>query len=238
MNKTIRGLLASTLLLVISCGTSVNAWQNPNVTIPIPQDAEHRAIVFPVDIHVGFSNKTELDAALMAGIISAGGDMVIPGQPLKPLLEGAGIGNMSWMLGEGMYHSAFVHGEAAFWDHDYTVIVNTISQLTGLVGQLLESVGVEGATPKYLLVAHIDEIGSGMIPMSEKWRVFGGLLDLDSLEIATAFYAEKTLVEDAALAEMVNVGRMLATMPFCLDQCDEMEEEARRGGWEVHRATF
>lgn len=236
MKKVVFSVIAG-VMLVASCGTSTTAWVNPSVTLPLPQDADHRAIVFPVDIHVG-GDTTELSVALMAGIISAGGDLVIPGQPLKPLLESAGIGNLSWMLGEGMHHSAFVHDSPAFWDHDYVALVAAISQLTGIVGQMLESVGIQGATPKYLLVAHIDAIGSGMAPGSEKWRIFGGLLDLDSLEILTAFYTEKTLLEDAMLPEMALIGQMLTEMPFCLDQCDVEEQEARLESWGYANSSF
>ncbi len=162
-------------------------------------------LIMPVDMRYLPGDKAKLAAALFSGFVAKFGSAGISLQPIQPVLQKIGLGDLSWKLARGMNHAAFYHNSVQ-WDacsgEDYSVVPNLIKTLVEKVGELLKMPDLKF---DYIVVLHIDSLGSP-IPKSLKLRVLGGIYDPYKDEIVVAIHWEQTTAEDALLAEMATIG--------------------------------
>ncbi len=219
MRKNIALVAALLSATVIGSGCATNAYYNTDYALPISIDEEHRAFVMPADLHVPGADAS-MGLAFMAGIASACGTACLPGQPLKPVLERMGINNLSWMLAEGMYHAASVHGGET-WDHDYTRIPDMLGGLFNAINEAFP-----GANLNFIVVGHVDDMGS-RVPNTTKMRALGGLYDIQERRIATVFWYEQTMPEDTVRANVAAMGNRILSLAVCpTDDCGGSDDAA------------
>lgn len=201
--------------LVASYGCSSGSYYyNTAYTYPIAIDETSRAFVMPADLHVP-GDAPVMSVAFMAGIASACGANCLPGQPLRPVLERMGINNLSWMLAEGMYHAASVHGGQT-WDHDFATIPTMLSNLFTAINEAFP-----GANLRWIVVGHVDDLGGGMVPNVTKMRVLGGLFDIQQQQIATVFWYEESMPSDTVAVNVGMMGNRVIALSTCpMDDCE------------------
>ncbi len=227
------GLTALAALAITACGGGGSYWAQADYHYPIAIDDTARAVVMPANLHVPGGSSPEVNLAFMGGVAAACGDACLPAQPLLPVLEQMGINNLSWLLAEGMYHAASVHGGET-WDHDYTEIPDALSHLFEAINSAFPDANI-----RYIVVGHVDEMGAGMVPETVNMRVLGGLYDIQEHRIATVFWYEETM---PAASVAANVGLMgarivqLATCPMGDDGCHDTQ--AALGIEELHTVRF
>jgi hypothetical protein len=193
------------LVLVAGCGGKKSIWRPEGSPGYIDMQGK-KFLVMPVDMRYVEGDKTKLSAALFGGFVAEFGENGIPLQPVQPALEAVGLGDLSWKLARGMYCATFIlnKGEwGACEGVDYSVIPNMIKTLVEKVGEVLEKPDLKF---DYIVVLHIDSLGSGTIPGTTKLRVIGGMYDTQKDEIAVCLYWDQTTAVDALLAEMATIG--------------------------------
>lgn len=193
------------VVLVAGCGGKKSIWRPQGSPGYIDMTGK-KFLVMPVDMRYVEGDKTKLSAALFGGFVAEFGDSGIPLQPIQPALESVGLGDLSWKLARGMYCATFIlnKGEwGACEGVDYSIIPNMIKTLVEKVGELLEKPDLKF---DYIVVLHIDSLGSGTVPGTTKLRVIGGLYDTQKDEIAVCMYWDQTTAVDALLAEMATIG--------------------------------
>jgi hypothetical protein len=194
-----------TVALAAGCGGKKNIWRPEGSPGYIDMTGK-KFLVMPVDMRYVEGDKTKLSAALFGSFVAEFGENGIPLQPVQPALEAAGLGDLSWKLARGMYCATFIlnKGEwGACEGVDYSVIPNMIKMLVEKVGEILEKPDLKF---DYIVVLHIDSLGSGTIPETTKLRVIGGMYDTQKDEIAVCMYWDQTTAKDALLAEMATIG--------------------------------
>jgi hypothetical protein len=191
--------------LVTACGGKKSIWRPQGSPGYIDMTGK-KFLVMPVDMRYVEGDKTKMGAALFGGFVAEFGENGIPLQPVQPALEAAGLGDLSWKLARGMYCATFIlnKGEwGACEGVDYSVIPNMIKMLVEKIGEILEKPDLKF---DYIVVLHIDSLGSGTIPETTKLRVIGGMYDTQKDEIAACMYWDQTTAVDALLAEMATIG--------------------------------
>ncbi len=206
MKKT----LLTTVIVALTAACSSNT-VNVRPGAPAPKAGVDKFIVMPVDIHGLKGDSMAQGAALMGGFIAAFGDTAVPLQPIKPALEAAGLGNISWELAEGMHHLVSTHKVYDFNEDGgfhggsskLPLIVEGTAKLVELAAEQLEL----GFSPKYVVVAHIDSASSSM-PKTIGYRVIAGMYNVEAKKIDRVVWWEKSTADDEAaiLAEMATVG--------------------------------
>ncbi|MCA9668872.1 MAG: hypothetical protein KC503_24930 [Myxococcales bacterium] len=171
--------------------------------------SKEKFIVMPVDIHGLPGDKLKYSAALFGGIIGASGGNGISLQPIKPVLEAAGMGNLSWKLAHGTYHMVSVHHIYDFKkDTDQSELATYPEMAAKLVGKAAEALKLN-FKPRFVLSAHIDGMGKGSLPGTYKYRVIASLYDTKVGMVHAATYYVKTTAEKALLAEMATLGKQV-----------------------------
>jgi hypothetical protein len=205
--KKVAGVMCLVLAvaLVMGCGGKKNIWRPQGSPGYIDMTGK-KFLVMPVDMRYVEGDKDKMGAALFGGFVAEFGEDGIPLQPVQPALEAAGLGDLSWKLARGMYCATFIlnKGEwGACEGVDYSVIPNMIKMLVEKIGEILEKPDLKF---DYIVVLHIDSLGSGTVPGTTKLRVIGGMYDTQKDEIAVCMFWEQTTAEDALLAEMATIG--------------------------------
>ncbi len=205
--------LTTLLFACVSAGSfscaSTTIYKRPDA--PKANLATDKFLIMPVDIHGLPGDKDAQGAALFGGFLAAFKENGVPLQPIKPALEAAGLGNISWELAEGMYHLVSFHEVYDFnqdggfhgGDSKLPLIIEGTAKLVALAAEQLNL----DFKPKYVVVAHIDSTSSS-IPKTIGYRVIGGLYNVEDSKIDQVIWYEKTTADDAAaiLAEMGTLG--------------------------------
>ncbi len=200
--------LVSTLVvvgfvLVAGCGGK-SVWRPAGSPGYVDMEGK-KFLIMPADMRYLPGDKLALSGALFGGFIAEFGASGISLQPIQPALEKIGLGDLSWKLARGLTHAAFFHNKSE-WDacggEDYSVVPNLVKTLVEKVAELL---GMPELKFDYIVVLHVDSMGSPM-PKMIKLRVLGGIYDPYKDEIVVAVKWDQTTAEDALLAEMATLG--------------------------------
>jgi len=196
------------LLVLAAFGCSSGTVYRRGDAPKIDYDKE-KFIVMPVDIHGLPGDKLKYSAALFGGIIGASNGKGISLQPIKPVLEAAGMGNLSWKLAHGTYHMVSAHGIYDFKkDTDQSELATYPEMAAKLVAKAAEALKLD-FKPRFVLTAHIDGMGAGRLPKTFKYRVIAALYDTKVGKVHAATYYTKTTAKDALLAEMATLGKQV-----------------------------
>jgi len=191
--------------LVAGCGDKAKIWRPDSSPGYIDMEGK-KFLVMPADMRYMPGDKLKLSAALFGGFVAEFGESGISLQPIQPMLDEIGLGDISWKLARGLVHAAFFHNSSV-WDdcsgEDYSVVPNMVKTLVEKVAELLNKPDLKF---DYIAVLHIDSRGSGTVPGTIKLRVIGGIYDPMKDEILVAIDWTQTTAEDALLAEMATVG--------------------------------
>ena len=209
-------ILAVIAVSVASCAsTSIKV--RPEA--PMPKMGEDKFVIMPADIHGLPGDSLAQQAALFGGFVAAFGETGVPLQPIKPALEAAGLGNISWELAEGMYHLVNGHDVYDFkadggfhgGDSKLPLIMEGTAKIIELAAEQLSL----DFKPKYVAVAHIDSTSSS-VPKTIGYRVIVGVYNVEAGLIDRVAYYEKTTADDekAILAEMATLGQDAYTKLF------------------------
>jgi hypothetical protein len=228
--------VAVALSFLVSACASTKLYTRPDSTPPTM--GEDKFLIMPVDIHGLPGDSLAQSAALFGGFMAAFQDTGVSLQPLKPVLEAAGLNNISWELAEGMYHLVSSHEKFDFkadggFHGGSSKLPLIIEGTAKLVGLATKELGLD-FDPKYVVVAHIDSAGSS-IPGSTAYRVIGGLYNVKAGMIDTVIWYEQTTANDEAviLAEMAGIGSKLYGLLFAMEEVEKKEgteEKADDGG--------
>lgn len=227
MTQTVRFVsLALATALAAGCG-STTVYRRPGSAVPNP--ATDKFLVMPVDIHGLPGDKLAQEAALFGGFVAAFKEQGVPLQPIKPALEAAGLGNISWELAEGMHHLVSFHNAYDFaedggfhgGDSKLPLIMDGAATLVTTAASALSL----DFQPKYVAVAHIDATSSS-IPKTVGYRVIGGIYNLEDKKIDQVVWYETSTAEDAVLAEMATIGSKLYGLLLAQEKADEKKEAA------------
>lgn len=218
MRKLIGTLAAvATIAAGAGCGAKIEYWSAPGTPTRINFGPDDKIFIMPVDIHVN-GDKEALSAALFTGFFTAFGTAAVTGQPLKPLMEAAGIYNLSYAMAEGMVHGAFVHNEPIF-DEDYAMIPELLGKLFGLLREQFDF------PIRYIAVAHIDQ-RDHKVPNVAKLEVMGGLYDIEKNTYVNVIRFWKTVPEDTMAANVGFVAADIVNFLTCPSQAKECREQA------------
>jgi len=223
MKKSFLMSAFATIVGITAC-TSTKLYIRPGSTAP--DMTKDKFLVMPVDIHGLPGDNLKQQAALLGGFIAAFKDKGLSLQPLKPVLETAGVGNLSWELAEGMFHLVSFHESYDFkedggfhgGDSKLPIIVEGTAKLVELAAKQLKL----DFKPKFVAVAHIDSTGSS-IPGTIAYRVIGGVYNVEAGKIdQVVWYEQKTAdQEEAVLAEMATLGSKLYGLLFAEQKAAE-----------------
>ncbi len=188
-----------------------------------PDVTKDKFLIMPVDIHLSGDQLTN-QAALFGGFVAAFKDKAVPLQPIKPVLEAAGLGNLSYELAEGMFHLVSFHEKYDFaedggfhgGDSKLPIIIEGTAKLVELAAKELKL----DFSPKYVVVAHIDSASSS-IPKTVGYQVVAGIYNVEAKKIDQVIWFEQTTAEDALPAEMATLGGKLYGLLFA-------EKEAKK----------
>jgi hypothetical protein len=213
---------------LLSACASTKLYIRPGSTPP--DMTKDKIILMPVDIHGLPGDTTAQSAALFAGFMGAFQDKGISLQPIKPVLEAAGLNNISWELAEGMYHLVSFHESYDFkedggfhgGDSKLPLIIEGTAKLVEMAATELKL----DFKPKYVAVAHIDSEGSS-VPGSVGYRVIGGVYNVEEGKIDQVVWYEQTTAQDEAviLAEMGTLGSKLYGLLFAEKAAAEEKKE-------------
>lgn len=186
---------------------------------PVIDPSADKFLIMPVDIHGLKGDKTAQEAALFAGFVAAFQENGVPLQPLKPAFEAVGLGNLSWELAEGMFHTVSFHKSYDFGaDGGFHGGASKLPLIIQGTSKLVEVVSTElklDFKPKYVAVAHIDS-ASSRVPKTIGYRVIGGIYNLEEGKIDQVIWYEDTTADDeaAVLVAMAGIGSKLYGLLF------------------------
>ena len=221
-------MLAASVLagaMLMSC-TSTKLFVRPGSTPPDP--SVDKFLIMPVDIHLK-GDETAQGAALFAGFVAAFQENGIPLQPIKPVLEAVGLGNLSWEMAHGMYHLVSAHGK---YDFREDATFHGDSKLPIIIegaAKLIETAATElklDFKPKYVAVAHIVSASSS-VPKTVGYRVIGGIYNVEAGMIDQVIWYESSTADDdaAILAEMSTIGGKLYGLLFAQKETEKKDTE-------------
>jgi hypothetical protein len=203
----VAGLLMAFGLGTVACGGSATIFRRAQA--PMVDYNKEKFIVMPVDIHGLPGDKMKLGAALFGGFVGGFGGNGISLQPIKPALEAAGMGNLSWELAHGIYHVVSFH---KLYDLKMDKDRAKLAAIPELVAKLVDLAATNlklDFKPRFVVMAHIDGKGKGRLPGTLKYRVIGAVYDVQLQKVHAVTYFEKTTAEKAIMAEMATLGKQL-----------------------------
>lgn len=213
---TLLGACIAAAATLSSCAKT-KLFVRPGSTPPDP--ATDKFLIMPVDIHGLSGDKLAQEAALFGGFVAAFKENGVPLQPIKPVLETIGLGNLSWELGEGMYHLISVHGKYDFnEDAGFHGGSSKLALIIEGTAKLVETAAKElnlDFKPKYVAVAHIDGTSTS-VPKTVAYRVIGGIYNVEEKKIDQVIWYEASTADDEAaiLADMGLIGGKLYGLLF------------------------
>lgn len=214
--RALRALVVlGTLAMMASCA-SVTTMTREGA--PVPDAAADKFIIMPADIHGMPGDATENAAALFGGFVGAFKESGVPLQPIKPALEAAGMGNLSWEMAHGMYHVVSVHNtfdlkkDSTY--HGDSKLAAYAEMTAKLVKLAAEKLSLD-FDPTYVTCVHIDKQGGGMGGMM-KYRVIGAIYNVKAGMIDKVIWYEQNTGSDpkVVLAEMASIGPKLHALLF------------------------
>lgn len=201
-----------------ACGTPVRMWKNENLMgKQSPKEFLKGKTVFvmPVNMHVAHAEPTatnELGLAFFAGMAGKFGEGVVGGQILIDVVE-AVVPNLSWELAEailGAVQPGLPNGGnfkgAKFPEASAAIPDKCVKMVEGFVAKLKElglldkakSAGINIPDPfkvDYIMAAHMHET-AGKIPKTVNLEVWGGIYDVNTRDIVSATWFEKSAPEE------------------------------------------
>jgi hypothetical protein len=195
MKKTIKSIvIASGFIFGLQgcVSTSSNVKKNAGYEFPISVTQKEPAFIYPVSLHGVPGNRTEIGLAITGGVAAKNGTSVISGQPFYTT-----VGNLSWTLGENIRRQAnkgefTLTGSANKVASDLKKSMDKLTKSmkkTGLLSNLNYSF-------KHVIVLHVD-VSAGMnIPGVDTVTAFGGIIDLEKMEIISYIEKDLNLIDD------------------------------------------
>ncbi len=209
--KKVAALALVLALVGIACG-GTKVYVRPES--PTPDPAADKFLIMPVAIKGLPGDNTAQQAALFGGIVAAFKEQAVPLQPIQPVLEAAGMGNMGEKIADGMYHMVSFHNSYDFSEDagyhggnsEYAFILDMTAKLVETVAEQLKL----DFKPKYSVVAVVESTGSSL-PKTVGYRVIAGVYNLEERKVdRVVWYDTKTADDPAAvLAEMGTLGGKL-----------------------------
>ena len=187
MKKSIL-LIGFTLLITVVGCASTTVKKNSNYQFPIAVSANQPALIFPMTLHGVPGNRQQVGLAISTGILAKQGVSVISAQQLYDL-----VGNLSYTVGENIRKKANkgnfeLKGRARKVGQDLKFAVEKLSVA-------LNSTGVKSKFNR-VIVLHVDSNSGLKLPGMDRVIAFGGIVDLDNLQIISFIEKELTLVDD------------------------------------------
>ena len=218
----------SLLLAALTGCASKTYWANASYTFPVRVTETAAAIVLPVRIALPNLNPDEASGAFMAGIVAECPNC-LPAQPLQPVLEQNGLGDLGLRLADGLYQMGS------------TGAVNLDGALAAIVIGSLDL--INGAFPdaglRYIITGNVASLGGGMVPNTTRVRIQGGLYDVQERRPVSAFWYEETIINDTALASIGLMGQKIIQLSECpMDDDSCAEQQAALGLEGVHVVHF
>lgn len=221
MRRVISSVALLAAFAVVGCGGKLKYWQPKGAPKQVQFAPDDKVFIMPVDIHVSKGDPQVLSASLGASFLAAYGSAAVPGGQVvfKPLLEEAGVYNLSWLLAEGMVHGAFVHGDATNFDEGW-------AEVPALLGNFFSWIRTYFNYPiRYIAVAHIDEralpFPYSIFPRSDKvayLEVMGGVYDIEAQKTVSVINYFQKMPADTMAANMAVIGTNIAKFLACPSQ--------------------
>ncbi|MFH2010399.1 MAG: hypothetical protein ABI333_27620 [bacterium] len=218
--KKVKVLIAAALMVAVTsagCGSTTTFYSVAyKEKLELGKD---KFLIMPVDFH-GFpaNMKTMLELTIFAGFIATFGKYGISLQPIKAGFEAAGFGNLSWHLAHGIFHVASFHKNGDLKKDRCQPFIGPMLAIIGkfanwVVGAL-KAAGVpipEGYKFKYVLTAHVDRQGDALFGKGTKYRVIGGIVDIEAQQIVAATWFTKSTMNNKAayVAALGTLGKSL-----------------------------
>jgi hypothetical protein len=210
------GLVAA---VASGCGTPVRMWKNENLMTGKVTPKEFlkgkTIFVMPVNMHVAGAEPTAtnpLGLAFFAGMAGKFGDGVVGGQILIDVVEKC-VPNLSFDLAEAILASVtaglpqggnfkgakFPEAYAAIPDKMVMMVEKFVATLKDLgISDKLKELKINIPDPfkiDYVLAAHMHE-HAGSIPKTTTLEIWGGIYDVNTKDIVSATWFEKSAPED------------------------------------------
>lgn len=213
---------------LFGCSGGSKYWTNSDYSFPVRASSSARAVVMPVQLSIPGLDPDEASAAFTAGIVTDCGTNCVPAQPLQPVLEQNGMGDLGSRLARGLYQM----GENGATDLDgdlARVILGSLDLINGVFPD---------ASLRYLITGDIEVTGPGMVPNTSKVRVMGGLFDVEARRPVSAFWYEETIVNDTALASLGLMGQKVIQLAECPMDDDSCAQSQAALSSEIHFVRF
>ena len=200
--------LIATAMTMAGCA-SPELLQNSKYTDKVMVSSKNPVLLFPMSLHGTPGDDTEVGLAISAGVVGKYGTAVISGQQLRSV-----VGNLSWSLGEGMRRNAN-NGSFTLSGSSAKTAADLKSALSKLTAGLKKAGAVDANFEfKYIIALHVDSAGGISIPFIRKVTAFGGILDINTLDIITYIEKDITLADDSAAV----LGQMPTEMNSIIDE--------------------
>jgi len=208
MINTLKAILFALSASVLLNGCASNVKQNSGYNFPLDVSDTNPSFIFPVSLHGVPGNTIEVGLAITAGATAENGTAVISGQQLY-----SSVGNLSWTIGENMRRH--VNNGQFQMTGSAERVAKDLKHAMEKLTKSLKSSGVisdPNFTFKNVIVLHVDYTGGIQVPGVNRVVAFGGIVDLEKLEVVS--YIEKELMladdHDSILAQMpVEMNRII-----------------------------
>ena len=211
-------LLAGIAVALVFAGcASTQIYDRPEAMAP---DKENdKFLILPVDISMP-GDEAAQEVAVFGGFLAAFKDAGIPLQPIKPLMDAAGLDGFSRKLAYGIHHMVTVHNTYDFAEdaalHGGTSEYEVILSLTGLLIDVINKELKPDFKIKYIALASVQNQGAGTIPETRNYRVIGAVYNVEEAKIDKAIVFENSFAdeESAIIAEMAGLGQKIYDQLF------------------------
>ena len=234
MSKRLSLVVLSLVLvgMAVGCGSSKVFVREDAEPIDLSKD---KILILP-SVAYGFSSygvdELTLSGLLFAGCLSAFGEAAIPLEPLKGVMESAGLGGMARRFGYAAYHSIDFHNSFDLKNESCDKEAALIPELAGklLNDVILPNLAKLGVPTdfkvRYVYSLYLWAYGGGMVPGTAKVRIIAAIYDLDMQLIHSCTYMTKVIAKDVIEAEAAKIPGDVFGM---LMDAATPEEEAAEG---------
>lgn len=215
-------LLLLGLLALAACKDKIRYWQPSGAPKRVDLTAEKKAFLMPVTLDISAKDPAPLSAGLVGGFSQVFSTFGVQGQPLRPAMEQAGLGELPKLLVLGMAESAFTRGEGASFQGSYKEVPKLTTSLFGFLKQ-------QGVSVRYLGATYVQERELNF-PYSlfakkrlSRIEVTGGIFDLETQQAVVVVNFVQNVSQQGMAANMTQLGTKLAKTLLCPAQDKDCE---------------
>ncbi len=180
----------------------------------LPEAGKDKILIMPASIRGLPGDNLAQSAALFGGFMGAFKDQGVSLQPLQPVLEKAGMGNLSARMARGMYHMATFHNTYDFKEDagyhggqsELPLIIDGTAKLVSLASKKLKL----KFKANYVAVVYVDG-WRRMFGKMVKMRVIAGLYNTKTGKVEKVVYKSKMTSSNdkVILGELATLGGQL-----------------------------